>query len=88
MEPNDMIGIVAGMLTTVSFVPQVIKTWRTRSTGDISFMMFLLFSAGVSLWLFYGIAIHSLPVILSNLVTLILSVSIILMKLWFDSELK
>lgn len=84
MELNDLIGIAAGTLTTVSFVPQVIKTWRSRSTADISFTMFLLFSAGVALWLYYGVVIHSLPVILSNVVTLALSSSIILMKLWFD----
>ena len=84
MEPNDLLGAAAGTLTTVSFVPQVLKTWRSRSTGDISFGMFLLFSLGVALWLAYGMAIHSRPVILSNLITLILSLSIVLMKLWFD----
>lgn len=86
MEPNDLLGIAAGTLTTVSFVPQVIKTWRSRSTADISFTMFLLFSAGVTLWLLYGVMINSLPVILSNMVTLVLSLSIIGMKLMFDRE--
>ena len=84
MEPNDLLGAAAGTLTTVSFVPQVLKTWRSRSAGDISFGMFLLFSLGVALWLTYGMAIHSFPIILSNLITLILSFSIVLMKLWFD----
>jgi MtN3 and saliva related transmembrane protein len=83
MEFHDIIGMIAGTLTTVSFVPQVIKTWKSRSAGDISFGMFLLFSLGVVLWLIYGLAIHSVPVIVSNVVTLVLSVSIIVMKLWF-----
>ena len=83
MELNDILGMLAGTLTTVSFVPQVIKTWRSRSAGDISFGMFLLFSLGVVLWLMYGLAIHSLPVIVSNVVTLALSLSIISMKLHF-----
>jgi MtN3 and saliva related transmembrane protein len=83
MENSDVLGMIAGTLTTVSFVPQVLKTWRSRSAGDISFGMFLLFSLGVVLWLMYGIAIHSLPVIVSNVVTLVLSVSIIVMKLYF-----
>jgi len=83
MEPNDLLGMVAGTLTTVSFVPQVIKTWQSRSAKDISFGMFLLFSLGVLLWLVYGVAIHSAPIILSNLVTLVLSTSIILMKALF-----
>ncbi|HYE37423.1 SemiSWEET transporter [Methylocaldum sp.] len=81
MESNDLIGLAAGTLTTVSFVPQVIKTWKSRSAKDISFGMFLLFSLGVVLWLIYGLALHSAPIILSNLVTLVLSLSIILMKL-------
>jgi MtN3 and saliva related transmembrane protein len=83
MENSDVLGMIAGTLTTVSFVPQVLKIWRSRSAGDISFGMFLLFSLGVVLWLMYGIAIHSLPVIVSNVVTLVLSVSIIVMKLYF-----
>lgn len=83
METNDVIGMIAGTLTTVSFVPQVVKTWKSRSAKDISFGMFLLFSLGVILWLAYGLAIHSAPVVVSNLVTLVLSVSIIVMKFYF-----
>lgn len=82
----DLIGAMAGVLTTISFVPQVVKTWRSRSTGDISFGMFLLFSLGVALWLIYGAAIHSTPIVLSNGVTLALSLSIIAMKFWFERE--
>jgi MtN3 and saliva related transmembrane protein len=84
MEINDLVGAVAGALTTVSFVPQVIKIWRSRSASDISSGMFTLFSLGVMLWLYYGIAIHSTPIVLANGVTLMLCLSIILMKLWFD----
>jgi MtN3 and saliva related transmembrane protein len=86
MENADLIGAIAGVLTTVSFVPQVLKTWRTRSTGDISFGMFLLFSLGVALWLIYGAAIRSAPIVLANGVTLALSSSIIAMKFWFERE--
>ena len=84
MDFTETLGTVAGTLTTVSFVPQVMKTWRSRSASDISFGMFMLFSLGVLLWLFYGMLIHSMPVILSNAVTLVLSLGIIAMKLWFD----
>ena len=78
------VGTLAGTLTTVSFVPQVIKIWRSRSASDISFGMFTLFSLGVLLWLLYGAAIHSLPIVFSNGITLTLSLSIIAMKLRFD----
>jgi MtN3 and saliva related transmembrane protein len=83
MESSDLIGMVAGSLTTLSFVPQVVKTWKSRSAGDISLGMFLLFSLGVALWLVYGVAIGSFPIILFNTVTLVLSASIIAMKLRF-----
>ena len=84
METHDLVGSLAGTLTTVSFIPQVIKTWRSRSASDISFGMFLLFSLGVLLWLFYGVSIHSTPIVLANGVTLVLSMSIIWMKFWFE----
>lgn len=87
METTDLVGSLAGTLTTVSFIPQVIKTWRSQSASDISFSMFLLFSLGVLLWLVYGASIHSLPIVLANGITLALSLSIIAMKLWFERHL-
>lgn len=81
MEPTDLLGLVAGMLTTVAFVPQVAKIWRTRSTHDISLWMFTIFSLGVLLWLLYGIRIGAWPVILANVVTLVLSLAILYLKL-------
>ncbi|WNV06447.1 SemiSWEET transporter [Candidatus Methylospira mobilis] len=83
MENNELIGLVAGTLTTVSFVPQVLKTWKSRSAKDISLGMFLMFSLGVALWLIYGIGISSMPVILANAITLVLAIGIILMKVTF-----
>ena len=76
----DSIGLVAGLLTTTAFIPQVLKIYRTKSGKDISARMFSLFSAGIVLWLVYGILLHSLPLILSNVVTLILSLTIIALK--------
>ena len=86
MENPDIIGALAGTLTTVSFVPQVLKTWRSRSARDISFGMFSLFSLGVGLWLIYGISIQSLPIMLANGITLTLSLVMIAMKLGFDRD--
>lgn len=76
-----LLGLIAGSLTTLAFVPQVIKTWRSKSGNDISLGMFLLFSTGVLLWLIYGILIDALPVILANTVTLLLSLTVLLLKL-------
>jgi MtN3 and saliva related transmembrane protein len=74
---------VAGCFTTISFLPQVIKTWKSRSAKDLSLVMFSLFCAGILLWLIYGILIGSLPVILSNAFTLVLSSTILFFKLKF-----
>jgi MtN3 and saliva related transmembrane protein len=81
IEPVTVLGAVAGLLTTVSFVPQVLKTWRTRSTADISLGMFSAFTAGVALWLVYGILIEEIPIIVANAVTLALAGTILILKL-------
>jgi len=80
----DAIGLAAGVLTTLAFVPQVIRVWRTRSARDLSLASFAIFTVGVALWLAYGIAIGALPVIVANAVTLVLAGAILVMKLVFD----
>jgi MtN3 and saliva related transmembrane protein len=65
----------------MSFLPQVLKTWKSRSAKDLSLGMFSIFTLGVALWLVYGIAINDLPVILANIVTLILASTLLFFKL-------
>lgn len=81
MDFVTVIGLVAGTFTTISFFPQLIRVCKTRSTRDISLWMFLLFTIGVLLWLIYGIYLLQWPVILSNLLTLISAVIILIFKL-------
>ena len=81
MTTTDLLGLVAGTLTTAAFVPQVVKAWRTRSTSDISLGMFVLFNVGLVLWLAYGVLIGSWPIVLSNVVTLALALTILFFKL-------
>ncbi len=76
----DVLGMIAGTLTTIAFVPQVVKTWRSKSTHDISYGMFILFSVGLLLWLVYGIMIDSVPIIVSNVVTLMFALVILGLK--------
>jgi MtN3 and saliva related transmembrane protein len=78
-----LIGFVAGTLTTLSFVPQVLHTWKTKRCDDLSFGMLLAFGIGVALWLVYGLALHAMPIIAANSLTLVLIVAIALMKLRF-----
>jgi MtN3 and saliva related transmembrane protein len=81
MSLATAIGLVAACLTTIAYAPQAIKTWRTRSTKDISLGMFALMVTGVALWLVYGLMIGDLPLILGNVVTLSLSGMILALKL-------
>ena len=81
MQNTTLLGLMAGTLTTIAFVPQVIQTWRTKSTHDISLIMFVAFSSGVFLWLVYGLLIHSWPVIIANVATLALASIILGLKL-------
>ena len=81
MNSIAMLGYVAGTLTTAAFLPQVIQTWKTKSTKDISLGMFVSFCTGVFLWLVYGFLIESSPVIFTNLATLLLAMIILSLKI-------
>ena len=85
MSTTIMMGYFAGFLTTISFLPQVVKTWKSRSASDLSLGMFSVFSVGVMFWLIYGFLIQEPPIILWNSVTLALVLAILVMKLKFDS---
>ena len=69
-------GYLAGFLTVISFLPQVIRTWRSRKTGDLSLGMFSLLVTASTLWIIYGIIIHDWPVILTNVGMVVLTGSI------------
>jgi len=75
------LGLLAGTLTTIAFVPQLLKTWKSRSAEDVSLGMLITFCTGVFLWLLYGFFIQSLPVILANAVTLLLAGTILVLKI-------
>ncbi|MGA7710547.1 MAG: SemiSWEET transporter [Rhizomicrobium sp.] len=77
----SVIGFAAAICTTAAYLPQVMRAWRTKSTADISLGMFSLMTLGVALWIVYGIAIASLPVIVANTVTLVFTSAILFLKL-------
>ncbi len=80
MDQINMVGFVAGLLTTVAFIPQVCRTYTTKSTQDISLGMFSIFSSGVFMWIVYGVLMSALPIIVTNVITLVLAISILVMK--------
>ncbi len=83
MTFTDWTGSSAAALTTIAFIPQAWKVWRTHHTADISLGMYILFTLGVVLWLAYGIQIESWPIVIANSVTLLLAGSVLTMKIKF-----
>ncbi len=83
MNPVQILGLIAGSCTTIAFLPQVIKTWKTRSAKDLSLGMFLFYCFGVLLWLIYGIFMNDVPVMSANLITLLLASTLLFFKLRF-----
>ena len=81
IEPGSLLGYAAAILTTLAFVPQAWKSWRTRDLSGISLPMYALFTLGVALWLGYGIAIRSVPVIAANSITLVLASIVLWLKI-------
>jgi MtN3 and saliva related transmembrane protein len=81
MEITNIIGMMAGILTTISFLPQVVRSWKTRDLAGVSLTMYSLFVLGVALWLTYGILLGSIPIILANAVTLVLAGIVLVLKL-------
>ena len=81
MMSMEWAGYLAAAMTTLAFVPQAVKTIRTRDTRSISLGMYVVFTAGIAMWLVYGIALKSMPMILANIVTFLLSATILGMKL-------
>ncbi len=80
-EIGLFLGYPAAFLTTIAFVPQAWQSWRTRDLSGISLPMYTLFTTGVALWLGYGIAIGSAPVIVANSVTLLLAALVLWLKI-------
>ncbi|MDF5708382.1 MAG: SemiSWEET transporter [Nostoc sp. S4] len=76
-----IIGLAAATLTTIAFLPQMFKTWKTKSAKDISFVMLITFITGVFFWLIYGIYLQALPIILANGITLFFNLIILWLKI-------
>lgn len=81
MTLTTLVGFAAATLTTLAFVPQVVRSWRTRVTRDVSLGMFLVMTTGIALWLAYGTLIADWPLIVANGVGFLLSLTVLILKL-------
>ena len=77
----DVIGSAAGTLTTVAFIPQVVRAWKTGSVEDLSLWMLLAFTTGVGLWAVYGVVTDAMPLIITNGLTFVLAMTLLVLKL-------
>jgi MtN3 and saliva related transmembrane protein len=77
----ETLGYIAAFLTTAAFFPQTIKTIKSRDTASISFAMYVMFTTGIALWLGYAFLIESMPMIIANIITFVLSATILALKL-------
>ena len=81
VDPRDLVGYAAAILTTVAFIPQALKSWRTRDLSGVSLTMYSLFTVGVALWLAYGIILGAWPIIAANVITLALAGMVLALKI-------
>ena len=80
----DFFGFSAALLTTIAFLPQLYKTWRTKSADDVSLIMLILFIIGLICWIIYGLKIHSIPILVANIITFIFNFSILILKITYS----
>jgi MtN3 and saliva related transmembrane protein len=81
MDKLTTLGLIAGTLTTAAFVPQLVKVWKSRSTKDISLLMYIVICTGILLWLIYGLLIFDLPIIVANAITFMIALAILILKI-------
>ena len=79
----DFFGFSAALLTTIAFLPQLYKTWQTKSAEDVSLIMLILFITGLICWIIYGLEINSIPILIANITTFILNFSILILKITY-----
>ena len=84
----EFFGFLAALLTTIAFLPQLYKTWKTKSADDVSLIMLILFITGLICWIIYGLKINSLPILVANIITCIFNFSILILKITFNKSKK
>ncbi len=77
----DLFGFLAALLTTIAFLPQLYKTWQTKSADDVSLVMLILFIIGLFCWIIYGLKINSIPILVANIITFVFNFSILILKI-------
>tara|TARA_B100001029_G_C14786387_1_gene299403 strand:+ start:153 stop:470 length:318 start_codon:yes stop_codon:yes gene_type:complete len=82
----DLFGFFAALLTTIAFLPQLYKTWQTKTADDVSLIMLILFILGLICWIIYGFRINSIPILVANIITFIFNFSILMLKINYSKK--
>ena len=82
----DLFGFSAALLTTIAFLPQLYKTWKTKTAEDVSLVMLILFITGLICWIIYGLKINSIPILIANIITFIFNFSILILKINYSKS--
>ena len=86
LKDKELYGYIAATITTIAFIPQAIKTWKSKSANDVSYIMLITFIIGLIFWIVYGIKTRTLPVLYANIITLIINLMIIILKISYDTR--
>ena len=84
----EFFGYIAAILTTAAFLPQLIKTLKTKKAEDVSLVTLIMFICGLGSWIIYGYEISSLPILIANIVTLILNLFILISKIYYSRNIR
>ena len=84
----EVYGYIAAILTTAAFLPQLIKTLKTKKAEDVSLVTLIMFISGVGSWIIYGYKISSLPILIANIITLILNLFILISKIYYSKNIR
>jgi MtN3 and saliva related transmembrane protein len=86
IDYTTTLGIIAGILTTIAYLPQLLKTWKSKSANDLSWSMLIVLCIGIILWLIYGFSVQDIPIIAANVVTLLLAGIILILKIQYRKQ--
>lgn len=86
MSGTDILGYAAGAITSLTFLPQVIKTWKEKSAKDVSLMMFIIAAVNEVMWIVYGALLNNWVIILTNAIVLAMSLTMIFLKLRYSQK--
>jgi MtN3 and saliva related transmembrane protein len=86
IDYTTTLGIIAGILTTIAYLPQLLKTWKSKSANDLSWSMLIVLCIGIILWLIYGFSVQDIPIIAANVVTLLLAAIILILKIRYRKQ--